>query len=298
MGMVTIKPEKCTYCGVCIDDCPFHLLEMESTDSLPRAREIALKTAKERCINCGHCVVVCPTAALSISPVLHAPNAPVCQNPDDMAPLQAEWDIGAEQVDQLLKGRRTCRTYRDKLVPRETLGEIIEVASYSPSGHNNQLVNWIVISDKDEIRRIGQLVIDFLKANAEPNPDLSYPWDHLAADGDVIVDLWEKGEDSVFRGAPHLVMVTGAPETGLLFTGREQYAIRLSYLELAAFPRGIRTVWNGFFTVAYDLWPPVRENLGLPEGQALFDSMCLGYPVGINRVQRVPFRNKPQIEWR
>ncbi|MCP4157696.1 MAG: hypothetical protein GY757_58850, partial [bacterium] len=40
---------------------------------------------------------------------------------------------------------------RDKPVPRETLEEIIQVARYAPSGHNNQWANWLIISDKNEI---------------------------------------------------------------------------------------------------------------------------------------------------
>jgi nitroreductase/Pyruvate/2-oxoacid:ferredoxin oxidoreductase delta subunit len=298
MNLVNVDAELCNFCGVCLDDCAFQLLEMKTPRSLPTPREIAVRTAHQRCINCGHCVIVCPTAALSITPQPHAPEAPACQDPSKMLPMRDDLRVSAAQVDQLLKGRRTCRTYRTRAVPRAVLEEIIEVASYAPSGHNNQQVNWVVVSDRDQIRRIGQAVIDFLKANREPRADLLYPWNHHEADADVIVDLWERGEDSVFRGAPHLIMVTGDPSYGILFTGREQHALRLAYLELAAHPRGIRTVWNGFFTAAHQMAPEINDVLDLPDGQVMFDSMSLGYPKGLHRVRRIPLRNEPRIEWR
>ena len=110
---------------------------------------------------------------------------------------------------QLLRGRRTHRAYLDREIPRETIEEIINVARYGPSGHNSQITQWLVISDKGEIRRIGQAVIDFMKANKEPNREHAYPWDYYGTDSDRLVDLWENGEDSIFRGAPHLIILYG-----------------------------------------------------------------------------------------
>jgi hypothetical protein len=46
-------------------------------------------------------------------------------------------------------------------------------------------------------------------------------WDYYGTDSDIIVDLWEKGEDSVFRGAPHLVILTGPRGMGnIMWAGK------------------------------------------------------------------------------
>jgi len=187
--------------------------------------------------------------------------------------------------------RRTFRAYHDNLVPEETLEKIIRVARYAPSGHNMQAANWLVISDKTEIRRLGQTVIDWMRSLGQESPEF-----YRQLDADVIVDLWEKGEDSVFRGAPHLIILHGASGQGGLYAGREAFAIRLAYFELAAVPYGLGTVWNGFFVAALQLWPPTGEAIGLPEGQEAYDAMSIGYPRNLYR--RIPTRNEPSLAWR
>ena len=303
MSLITVDADSCTLCGDCLDECPFSLLEMKTEDSLPTPREIEVRSAQERCINCGHCVAVCPTDALTLHPTPHTVpgfpppvSVPERQTPEDLLPILPELKVSKEQMAQLLMARRTHRAYQDKQVPRETLEEIIRVASYAPSGHNNQLANWYVISDKSEIRRLGQLVIDFMKANTEVNPDLPFRWDHYRTDSDVIVDLWEKGEDSVFRGAPHLVILTGPRGMGRHYVGRETHTIRMTYFELAAIPYDLATVWAGFFEAAIQLWPPARKAVGLEKGEEVMDAMCTGYPK--NQYHRIPLRNEPRITWR
>jgi nitroreductase/NAD-dependent dihydropyrimidine dehydrogenase PreA subunit len=297
MSLITVDPDICTLCGNCLDECPFRLLEMKTESSFPSPREIEVRSAEERCINCGHCMAVCPTGALTLHAASHGPGGgPVIQNPDDCLPIRPELDVSREQMAQLLTGRRTHRAYLDRHVPRETIEEIIDVARYGPSGHNSQVPKWLVVSDKEEIRRLGQTVIDFMKANTKPNPDYPF-WDHRMTDSDVIIDLWEKGEDSVFRGAPHLVILSGPSIIKDFYVAREQGAIRLVYLELSAIPYGIRTVWNGFFVAAIGMYPPAKEavNSLLPKGYEVYDSMSIGYPKNV--YQRIPMRNKADITW-
>ncbi len=303
MSLITVDADKCVFCGNCLDECAFSLLEMKTEDSLPTPREIEVRSAQERCINCGHCVAVCPAGALTLHPTPHPypgfpppASMPERQSPEDMLPILPELKVSKEQMAQLLMARRTHRAYQDKPVPRETLEEIIRVARYAPSGHNNQLANWLVISDKNEIRRLGQTVIDFLLANTEPNPDLPYRWDHYRTDSDIIVDLWNKGEDSVFRGAPHLVILTGPRGMGKNNVGKETHTIRTAYFELAAIPHDLVTVWAGFFLAALQLHPPARKAVGLAKGEEVMDAIGIGYPK--NQYQRIPLRNEPAITWR
>jgi len=298
MGLITVDAEECTLCGNCLEECPFRLLEMKTKKSLPTPKEIEVRSAEERCINCGHCMAVCPVGALTLHGSSHGlMGTPGVQSPEDCLQIRPELNVSREQMAQLLTGRRTHRAYTDKDIPRETIAEIIDVARYAPSGHNSQITQWLVISDKKEIRRIGQAVIDFMKANKEPNMELPYPWDYYGTDSDRIVDLWEKGEDSIFRGAPHLVILYGPAFIKDYFIAREQAGIRQVYLEMAAIPHGIRTVWNGFLTAATMMHPPAQEVVGrlIPEGFDLFDSISLGYPK--NKYRRIPLRLKPIIQW-
>ncbi|TET75341.1 MAG: 4Fe-4S dicluster domain-containing protein [Dehalococcoidia bacterium] len=291
MMFFTVDRDKCNLCGDCLDECAFRLLEMKTKDSLPTARDVEFRSAEERCIDCGHCVAVCPTGALTLQARTHAGREVAKQGPEDCLPILPELIVSPEQVAQLLMARRTFRAYHDKPVPRETLEKIIRVARYAPSSHNTQAENWLVISDKMEIRRLGQTVIDWMRSMSQEAPEFC-----RAIDADVIVDLWEKGEDSVFRGAPHLIILHGDSYLGYLNASRDNFAVRLAYFELAAVPYGLGTVWGGFLVAALQLWPPAQKAIGLPEGQEAFDAMSIGYPK--NQYRRIPMRNEPSLTWR
>ena len=63
------------------------------------------------------------------------------------------------------------------------------------------------------------------------------------------------------------------------YIAREQAAIRQVYLEFAAVPYKVRTVWLGFLTAADSMHPPTQELLAkyIPGGFSLYDAMCLGH---------------------
>lgn len=298
MALITIDTDKCTLCGSCLEECPFHLLEMKTPESYPDEREIEVRSAEERCVNCGHCMAVCPNGALTLNGSSHGlSGSPGVQGPETCKELLPELNISKEQMTQLLMGRRTHRSYTDKQIPKETIEEIINTARYAPSGHNSQIPQWLVISDKDEMRRIGQTVIDFMKANEEPNFEDPFPWDYYGTDSDVLIDLWENGIDSIFRGAPHLVVLYGPGFMRDYYIAREQATIRQVFFDFAAIPYGIRSVWIGFLTAACMMYPPAKEAVGrhIPEVCDLYDCMCIGYPK--NEYYRIPLRLDPIIKW-
>jgi hypothetical protein len=47
---------------------------------------------------------------------------------------------------------------------------------------------------------------------------------------------------------------------------------------------------------ALQLWPPLTEAIGLPEGQELYAAMVIGYPR--NTYRCIPLRNRPEVTWR
>ena len=108
--------------------------------------------------------------------------------------------------------------------------------------------------------------------------------------------MWEKGEDSIFRGAPHLIVIYGPSFLRNLRVPETQFIINMTFLELAAYARGLATVWYGFLMVALHLWPPTAEAIELPEGQEIYAAMGVGYPKNV--YQRIPLRNGPEITWR
>jgi len=267
--------DKCNFCGMCVAECSPRIIEMEGPQSLP----FMIEDGEERCRKCGHCVAVCPTAAVSID-IMKA---------EECAPLSRELLPTAEQVELLLKSRRSVRSYEDKSVLPETLQKLIDIARYAPSGHNTQPVRWLIVEDSKETRRLAGLVAEWMRSIVEANPQGAADWGF-----DRLVDAWNRGEDMILRGAPHIVVAHADEMYGPL--GETACVIAITYLELAAYSLDLGACWAGYFQVACVAYPPLTEALELPQGHHVYAAMMVGYPR--YKFSRIPLRNEPEISWR
>lgn len=272
VGLFTVDESKCKRDGICAAECPASIIKIGSKDRFPAPAA----GAEALCINCGHCVAVCPHGAMSLQKM----------KAEDCPPLQKERLPGPGQVEYFLRSRRSIRTYKDQPVERAVLTTLIDIARYAPSGNNLQPVNWLVIEDSGEVRRLAGLVIDWMRYVQKENPAQGRQFARL-------VDGWEKDKDLICRGAPHVV-VAHAPKAEP--TATAACTIALTYLELAAFSLGLGACWAGYFAVAAANYPPLAGALGLPESQRARGAMLIGHPV--YQYHRLPQRNNPAITWR
>jgi len=274
MSLFVVDSKLCNRDGICVESCPAHIIALKDKDTVP----VPIEDAVDNCIQCGHCVAVCPAGALSHS----------IMNVEDCLPVKSEWAFNPEQVEHLLRSRRSIRAYKDKTVDRELITRMIQVASFAPTGSNTQPVHWRVIYDTDQVQRFAGLVIDWMKNIITENPELAATM-HL----DRIVAAWAAGKDRICRNAPHMIVAHAEKN---LRTSMAACTIALSYLELAAPPLGLGTCWAGYFNSASNLWPPMTEALGLPDGHVSFGAMMVGYPK--YKYQRIPLRKEARISWR
>jgi len=273
-SLFEIDPEKCRHDGICAAVCPLKLITISEEEKLP----VPIEKAEKQCVRCGQCVAACPTGALSLK----------LMRPEDCASFDPDLLPSAEQVRQLLTGRRSIRVYRKEPVPRETLAGLVDTARYAPTAVNLQPVKWLVIEDAGEVNRLAGLVIDWMRSVIIEDPQLAkgLGMPRFVAD-------WDAGEDRICRGAPHLIVAYASPA---LAASQSSCTIALTYLELAAFSKGLGACWAGFFTRAAAGYPPLREALKLPEGQQVFGAMLVGYP--LYGYYRNPLRKKADITWR
>lgn len=274
MGELIVDREGCNSCGICVLECPTRIIEMVEPGTLPSWVE----RGDELCINCGHCVAVCPLAAIGLDTM----------KPENCAPIERELLPAADQAEHFLRSRRSIRAFKEKPVPREMLARLIDIARYAPSGHNSQPVQWLVIKDRNEGKRLAGLVIDWMRSMIEAAPKVAELW-HF----DLIVADWEKGEDVILRGAPHVIVAYAQKDLPL---AEQNCSIALAHLELAACSLGLGACWAGWFQAAATYYPPMTETLQLPEGHQSFGAMMIGYPR--YRFSRIPLRNEPAIIWR
>lgn len=274
MSLFTVDQEKCNRDGICVAECPGLLIEIKTKGAFP----IPVAGAESRCIQCGHCVAVCPQGALSLT------SMPV----EACLPVRKELLPWADQVEHFLRSRRSIRSFRDKPVERKLMEKLIDIAGCAPTASNRQPVKWLVIEDKDEVKRLSGLVISFMRQMVESNMDLA-----LSSRYDVVVADWEQGKDRISRNAPHVVVAYGSQA---LPSAQNDCTIALTYLELAAYSLGLGSCWAGYFRAAAAAFPPMIEALGLPEGHQVYGAMMIGYPR--YQFKRIPLRNKLSILWR
>jgi nitroreductase/NAD-dependent dihydropyrimidine dehydrogenase PreA subunit len=268
-----VDQQSCNQDGICAAVCPIAIIDFQE-DGYPTP----IADAEELCIRCGHCVAACPTGSLSHREM------PVEQCP----PMQDKLQLTAEHGEHFLRSRRSIRVYRDKPVPRADLARLIEVARYAPSGHNSQSAEWLVVDNKEELRRLAGIVADWMSWMIGNMPGLALSW-HM----DKTLQRWEAGKDVILRDAP-VVIITHAEEHNRL--APSTCTIALTYLELAATSMGLGSCWAGYFNAAATTFPPMKEALALPSGHQCFGSMMVGYPE--YSYHRLPTRKPPAISWR
>lgn len=274
MDLFKVDQEKCRRDGICAKECPVGIIKFRDKDSFPSP----IEKAEENCIQCGHCMAVCPHGALTLNN----------RSFEEFPLVQKDLLPSSEAVKQFLTARRSIRRYKKDVVSHELLEELIDLGRFAPTGSNKQQVHWSVFENPAEVRRLVPLVIDWARIMARKIPDQA-----IAKRMESLALAWDKGEDAILRGAPHLVMVHSHGE---LPSAHADCVIALTYLELYAASKGLGTCWAGYLTSAANVFPPLREALGLPEGHRCFGAVMLGYPQ--YKYYRRPKRNAPFVTWR
>jgi nitroreductase len=178
----------------------------------------------------------------------------------------------------LLKNRRSVRNYQDKDVSLDLLMEMIQEACLAPSSGNRQSWRFIVVNDRDTIRRLSEESRTNLVAELDSNPT-SYVKRYEAA--------LRNPEFNVFYNAPGLVIICGEKRTHSL---QVDCALAASYLMFSAAARGLGTCWVDLGARIHD--PKLREEVGLTDDLAIVAPIIIGYPKAI---PAIPSRNEPVI---
>ena len=274
MAFITVDKEKCNRDGICAEECPGRIIEMDADAGYPKPAA----DFEEICLRCGHCVAVCPTGALSLDWL----------GPDGCRAIRKELAVMPEAAEQFLCGRRSIRTFKEKRVPRPVLEKLLEVACSAPSAKNMQPWHWIVVEDPVRVRRLAGMVVDSIRRAINKAPE-----EAEAMGLPRVVASWDEGYDRICRGAPHLI-VAHADKTWPFST--EDCTLALSLLDLYASSTGLGACWAGYFYKAINVYPPLFEALGLPSDHLAFGAVMIGYPKF--RYQSIPPRNPVRVTWK
>lgn len=271
MNPVLINYDICNKDGICSDVCPRKLIGI--SEDLP----VPVPDIKDLCISCGHCMAACPKGAISVKTAV----------PDDCRRIDKRQRATYDQLDHLMRSRRSTRVYKDKPVERNIIQRILDTCRYAPTGSNAQQVKWIMVNEPSKIKELGQRTIGWMREAIETGHPLvgRLPLSNF-------VNAWEHGEDRIFRGAP-LVAVTYSPEAGSL--PLESCVISMTYFDLTAAALGLGACWIGVFMLAAAEHPPIKEALKIPHDHKIFGTMAMGYPK--YSYKRIPERMQPNVDW-
>lgn len=114
-------------------------------------------------------------------------------------------------VIRSLKERRSVRAYQEEQVREEELRQILEAATYAPSGMGKQSAVMVVIQDKETIAKLSKLNAAVMGAEIDP-----------------------------FYGAPTVVVVLADRSS---FTWKEDGCLVMGNLMNAAYAVGVDSCW-------------------------------------------------------
>jgi nitroreductase/NAD-dependent dihydropyrimidine dehydrogenase PreA subunit len=262
-----VNQAECIRCGQCAQDCPVKIIDLQNGyPEIPARREA-------KCYRCQHCLAICPTGAISILGL----------NPADSIELAGNLPQ-PEQLETLIKGRRSVRRYHSENLEPELIRNLLEVAWHAPTGVNARQVRFTVIDDGEALARFRDEVYEGLAGLVR---EQKLPKNRaFFAD---FLRLWrETGEDVLFRGAPHLLVASAPRSTA---SPLPDCLIALAYFELYAQSKGVGTVWNGLVRWTIDdMLPRLRKRLAIPADHQFGYCMSFGRPAVSYRrtVQHAP----------
>ena len=271
-NLIQVNQEKCTRCGLCVKVCRGTL----------GMGEHGPEVIDNFCIACGHCVAVCPNGALDhkLAPL------------EKQVLLEQEPIPDADTVARFLRSRRSVRTFQKKRVPRETIGELLDIARFAPSACNSQGVSYHVVDDPDTLKEIAAVIADWAEDDLRHGALGKSPWSKNTAN--TVRGYREDGEDTILRDAPCLIIATADKDRFAL--GRDNTHFTLTYAQLYAQALGLGTCWSGLFEYcAASGYEQLLKLLKLPENKIVTGALLIGYP--IYSFKRLVDRDPLQISW-
>ncbi len=135
--MVTVDPEKCVKCGLCISRFAGYCI---SGDNGKPVIDYAI------CNQCQKCIAICPAQAFLMN------NVPPKS-------IKAIPETAPDVLKEVLRRRRSIKKFKDKKIPESILRDIAGVAAYAPNQNKN--IDIIIVNDRSLLEAVDQAALNF-----------------------------------------------------------------------------------------------------------------------------------------
>jgi nitroreductase len=197
--------------------------------------------------------------------------------------------MNTTDLANLIKGRRSIRSWQNKPVPEELLLQALELATYAPNAGNQQNWRFYLVLKPETIKALA----DAVQASA----DNISTWPETAKFGDTVANMMKK--ISLFRNAPALVVVSASqyqsaveqlvvlrektdPEARLIHEWRniansriQSVSSAIAYLLLVVHQMGLGAVW---MTGPLQAKGEIEKVLGISAPMDAVALIPVGYP--------------------
>lgn len=181
-------------------------------------------------------------------------------------------------VMEAIVGRRSIRQFEDKEIDNETIENIIKAARFAPSADNRQPWRFIVIKNREVIRRLAEEVKKTMHKILKRRLTLKFSIKELKdwQQRQFIKAVLSQKKDFIFFDAPLLIFIIS--EKGIF--NRESCACAAQNMMLYAHSCGLGSCWIGFaHSLNYN--KAFREEFGLEKEQFIASAIIFGYPKNI-----------------
>ena len=174
----------------------------------------------------------------------------------------------SDMILNLIKSRRSIRHYKQENIAPHKMQKLKDMLKFVPTGVNFHKLHFAFIDDIEVMNDFRDYVNGKVKDALTTKPVKAIARKFRRYTKAIIY-----GQDILFRGAPHMVVVS-TPVNAPCYN--VDPFIALSYFELYAQSLGVGTVWCGLAAGAMKLFPEIAKRLCIPEGYSLGYAMLFG----------------------
>jgi len=198
------------------------------------------------------------------------------------------------EVLEAIKKRRSVRWFMNDPVSYKDLLDLVEAGVYAPSAGNMQNQRFLIIADKEVLKRLGKIRYTF----PYPRGQSRYPYGLIGGAGAAIVVFIDKSIHKVPQNEYHIWSKTWI----------QNASASIQNMLLAATDKGLGACWisavpemDNTRLLGGKTWKEVLRDYKIPDAWDVYGIVIVGYPrktkngvaLGETRHQRRPTARKP-----